>query len=654
MAIGAYKAIPLKPAAGFMDLRSEAADITLGHRRVVLNKAVRDQGREARAGGHRKLFANSEHGFLNQDLHDKTITSPAAECLFGDLGGNCDEAITFLFPAESSAGARKLIAGQNKRLLELAERSGVWRAVADGLGNPTTNTDAIDCEPCSGHRIRGAQLLGYVVCTNNYNTPFAYGPGLTVGGCDSGTLGDLEDLGVTRVGVVAQFKGFIFLADITMDGVTYPGLVMHSDLDAPLSFLPLPGTSLAGSMTIGFSERVLAMEPLADYLIAYTDKGIWRGQMNPQFVPGSNIPAQMFSFTRIYEGPHALKYKFAIVNTGAEHVFASVDGLYVLRSAFSLPERVEWIHRASGAIYSGLTKWNREFADLPTGVSLDYGPINTEACDNFIGFYNPITSEVFFSWPTDDNLCANLSLRLNIRQGYEHASLIDEGYSAGCYFRPDDRPTYEEWLWQALGCPMSTDTQLTSAVETPPTYIWNATEDPNAAIDPDSVCALLGDTTLEDICGRCEQEPKFIVASTTDHCLKELRDDVYYREVWNGSAYAHESYADFVQTTLGNLGTSLEKTFGGSENPGLIAEFDAEEQDEPGLLRVQAGFGNSAACPTWRTVNTRRLNCSANEADFRFCHRGRWLSFRIWSYGGDSGHAISRVTAHVKGAQQRG
>jgi hypothetical protein len=48
------------------------------------------------------------------------------------------------------------------------------------------------------------------------------------------------------------------------------------------------------------------------------------------------------------------------------------------------------------------------------------------------------------------------------------------------------------------------------------------------------------------------------------------------------------------------------------------------------------------------------LNCSANEADFRFCHRGRWLSFRMWSYGDDSGHAISRVTAHVKGAQQRG
>lgn len=651
MAISASKPIPLKPAAGFLDLRSEAADITLGHRRVVLNKAVREQGREARAGGHIKAFGESEHGFLNQDFHDKTLDAIAEDCRFGDTATGCDESITFLYPAESSTGARKLIAGQNKRLNELAERSGVWRMIADGLGNPTQNTGADDCEPCGGHRIRGAQLLGYVVCTNNYNTPFAYGPGLTIEGCDSGTLGDLEALNVTRAGVVAQFKGHVFLADITMDGVAYPGLVMHSDFNAPLDFLPLPGTNLARSLTIGFSERVLAMEPLGDYLIAYTDKGIWRGVQNPQYV-GETV-AQMFSFQQLYVGPHALKYKHTVVNTGNEHVFAAVDGLYVLRSAFTPPERVEWIHRASGAIYSGLNKWSREFADLPEGVTLSYGALNTDACENFIGFYNPLTCEVIFSWPTDGNACANLSLRLNIRQGYEHASLIDEGYSAGCYFRPDDRPTYEEWLFENAGCPMSTPTQLTTTV-TPAPYIWNVDENPLGEIAEDSLCAQLNNQTLEDICGGCEQAPKFIVASTTDNCLKELRDDVYSRESWDGTQFATAGYADFVQVTLGNLGTDLEKTFGGSEIPGLIAEFAADEQSTPTDLRVQVGFGISSACPTWRTVNTRKLKCLQSEADFRFCFRGRWLSFRMWSAGIFGGHSVSRVTANIKGSQTRG
>lgn len=653
MAIGASKPIALKPAAGFLDLRSAAADLSIGHRRIVLNKQVREQGKESRAGGLLRAFGDSPHGFLNQDLHDKFINSPSSECLFGDQWDGCEEAITFLFGAESSTGARRLLAGGNKRLHELAERSGVWRVVADGLGNPTTNPSHLNCVPCAGNRIRGAQLLGYVVATNNYNTPFAYRIGFQANGCDTGTIADLETLGVTRVGVVAQFKGFIFLADVTMDGVSTPGLVLHSDFNAPLDYFPLPGTNLARSLTIGFSERVLAMEPLGDYLLAYTDKGIWRGVLNIQYV-GEN-PAQVFSFTRIYDGPHALRYKYAIVNTGNEHLFAAVDGIYVLRSAFSAPERVEWVHRATGAIYEGLTKWSRELQDLPDGVALTYGPLNEAACENFIGFYNPIANEVWFSWPTDDNLCANLSLRMNIRPGYEHASLVDEGFSAAVYYRPDDRPTFEEWLFEAAGCPMSTETQLTTDV-TPPPYIWNEDEDPTGEIAPDSLCALLGDTTLDDICARCESAPKFIVASTRDHSLKEMRDDVYYREFWDGNyeGFQEEGYADFVQTNIGGLGSDVEKSFGGSEIPGLVAEFTALPQTTPGDLRVQAGFGVSASCPTWRTVNTRKLQCNAAEAAFKFCYRGRYLFFRMFSIGTGNGHSISRVDAHVHNSQTRG
>jgi hypothetical protein len=651
MAIGTSKPISLKPSAGLLDLRSDPADIALGHRRVILNRVVRDQGKECRAGGWRKLFGDSEHGFLNQDFHDKELTAPDAECLFGDATTDCEESITFLFQAESQSGTRRLIAGGNRRLSELAERSGVWKAIADGLGNPTQNPDADDCEPCVGKRIRAAQLLGYVVATNGYNVAFAYRPGYQVNGCDVGTVGDLESLGVTRVGGVCSFKGFMFYFDIDMEGVTYPGLVMHSDLNAPLDVLPLVGTNLARSLTIGFSERILAMEPFGDYVMAYTDKGIWRGQMNIQYV-GEN-PAQIFSFTRVYEGPHTLRYKFSLVNTGNEHLFGAVDGIYVLRSAFSAPERVEWVHRATGAIYKGLTTFSRELQDLPDGVELDYGAINPDACENFIGAYNPITSEVWFSWPTDDNVCANLSMRLSIRQGYEHASLVDEGFSAFCYMRPDDRPTYAEWLWEQAGCEMSTPTQIVSTV-TPPTYIWNPTEDYTLPAHADSLCALLNDQTLDDICGTCEQEPIFIGASTTDHCLKELRDDIYYREYWDGADFDEEGYADFTQTIIGNLGANTEKSFGGSEIPGLVAEFNAVSQTTPGDLNAQIGFGDSAACPTWRSVGARKLKCLDGEAKFPFFYRGRSFAFRLYTTGTGNGYCLSRVDAHVKGAQTRG
>lgn len=688
MAIGPTKPLSLKPAAGLLDLRSDAADIAPGHRRIILNQRLVDQGREGRAGGWQKLFGDSAYGFLNQDLHDQLLTlqkfypvNRTETNFYGydvceealDVREGCPEAITFLFEHSTETGTRRLIAGNNQRLYELSERSRNWRLLADGLGNPTLNPDTSNCQPCAGHRFHGAQLLGYLVATNDYDVPVAYQGGAQADGCElwaARPISDLISLGVSRVGTVEQFRGFMLYGDIEMDGVSQPGLLLNSDFNNPTEVLPLIGTNLARSLTIGFGEKILRFAQLGDYIIAYTDKAIHRGQLNIQTV-GDNV-AQVLSFTEIYRGPHCLKYKFSLVNTGTEHVFGAVDGVYVLRSAFSPPERVEWLHRATGAIYGGITQWDRELGDLPAGLSLNYGPLNTGACNNFIGGYNPMTREIWFSWPTDENVCANLSLRISTQTGYEHASIVDHGFSAFCFYRSDTRPSWDEWLLEVAGCePEVTAENKTGASQlssnlTPPPHIWNADEDIDVATAEDSFCALLDGTTLDDICAECQPAPVFISASASDLCLKEMRDDLYFRERWTGSEYEDTGYFSFTQTSIGELRSDVEKAFGGASAPGLVVEYRALTQTTPSKLYAQVGIAQQASCPDWRNVGNRELRCLTEKtkaqhaaqrtradrnADYGFYYRGRYLSFRLWVSGTGGGHTLDRVDAYVRNAQ---
>jgi len=61
-------------------------------------------------------------------------------------------------------------------------------------------------------------------------------------------------------------------------------------------------------------------------------------------------------------------------------------------------------------------------------------------------------------------------------------------------------------------------------------YIRNPTEDPDAPIHPDSICALLDGRTLDDYCDDCASPAVFITASAVDFTLKQQEDDIYYRE----------------------------------------------------------------------------------------------------------------------------
>lgn len=708
-----------------MDLRSDPSEIGVGNFRISLNMACRESGKLCRSGGWVKLFADAENGFNNQDLHDQLITlqdyreslehvfsqpseivdytspyftgagygedgfgygygvpvpifTPGGSYIYETCGDyftrpGCREAVTMLVKIGSDSGSRRLLAGTRSRLYELSESSGNWRLIADGLGGTYTNSSEDNCDPCSNVRLQQAQLLGYTVFTNDFDAPFAYQFGAGIDGCNMRAAHQIEDLvalGITRAGCVCEYKGFILFADLTQDGHNYPGRVVWSDFNAPISFLPLPGISLANFADIAFNERILKMEQLGDYLMVYTDEAIHRGSLVLRQESGGII-SEVFNFTELYKGPDSLKYRHTLVNTGASHIYASKDSLQLMMPNDRRPQLIEWIHKAGGAIYNGVNEFSTELQSLNEDISeaLNFGKLNESRCHQFVGGYDDLNKEVWYSWPTDNNNCPNVSLRLNLK--YSSPGIVNHGFTSFCSFSPDQRPSIREWLISIGACtpddfqlvkegPSGIDPEPPAVI---PLYIWNETEDPSLPSHPLSICAALGNQSLGDICHSCSVGPIFIAASAEDLCLKELRDDIYVRERFAGFSYVDDPYPSFIQSGAEDFGTEVEKTIN------LITlEYRAVLQTTPSLVYSAVGFGSQASCPTWRDIGSRQLKCLTNksraeheaartrpslDAKFPTYYRGKFLNYRYWTLGFGGGACYSKVELDVRNAQTR-
>lgn len=726
MAISSSKPIVIRPQTGLMDMRSDPNEIGVGNFRVSLNMACREQGKLCRAGGWTRLFGDAAVGFNNQDLHDQLIElqdyrssiissffrptmlvdqvypyftgagygEDGAGYGYGallpvySLGGTynyetcsydqytrpgCRESFSFLVEIGSENDSRRLLAGTRSRLYELNEASGNWRILVDGLGGFSINSSEANCQPCSDVRLQSDQLLGYTCFTNNYDVPFAYRFGATASGCAmtaAKPIDDLIALGITRAGCVCEFKGFMIFADIDQDGVSYPGRVVWSDFNAPISFLPLPGISLANFADIAFSEKILKMGQLGDYLMVYTDKAIHRGTLVLR-QEANGIVSEVFNFKELYSGPDALKYKFTLINTGAAHIYGGDNGIYVMTANDLRPQRVEWIHKASGVIYNGVANFNSELQSLPGEIAdaLNFGKLNEARCYQFVGWYNSTNKEAWFSWPTDSNVCPNVALRLNLQ--YQTSSIVDHGFTTGCSFHPDTRPSLRQWLISIGVCspddfeyikegPTGNDPETPDQL---PLYIWNPTEDPTLPLHDRSLCIALGGITLDDLCTKCLVGPIHITASASDFCLKQMRDDVFVREQFDGFNYADFGYPNFIQSGAEDFGTEVDKVISRA-----ALEYRALPQTEPSVVFFMIGFGSQGSCPTWRNIGSRELKCLTEkllaeheakrtrpslDANFPTLYRGKFIFYRYWTLGMGGGSCYSKLELSVRNAQTR-
>lgn len=520
------KGLPIAPLTGLLDVRSMPDLMQPGSLRWRQNFQTVGEGKVRRGCGWRKLFHATDYN--NQDFHDQLLT----------FGGTVREPLTMLCESESSAGIRSLWAATQSRIAKLNETTGNWKIMGTGFGGGAGTT-------CGGPRFKAAVSGDYMFFTNNYDSPKVHR--LEQPAFDDELLSDIPDLetiGLTQAALVWEWKDVVFLADVVMDNERYSYRIVWGDYKNPMSFDPAKADSIAGYKDLNFGERILAGLPTpANTFLIYTTHGIWELSV----VGGE----QVFSWREAYPGKEndftgILKYENTLVDFGGEHVYLAEEGPYVFSPYRSTPERAEWLYRASQALYEDL---------------------DTSECRAHIGWVHG--DEVFFSVKRTDEDCPGLTLRVNTQ--YKVADILDHGFTAACNFRSQPIQTIRDFIldkrictvkgmasefakWN-LGSPFDNEGLPAEfaepSAEFTPAVIYSATEKTvevgvtvedwdQAEADEDSLCALLGDLSLNTLCQRCEQPTTLVMASSQDWCLKEYATAFFRERCANPTAVGSE------------------------------------------------------------------------------------------------------------------
>lgn len=89
--------------------------------------------------------------------------------------------------------------------------------------------------------------------------------------------------------------------------------------------------------------------------------------------------------------------------------------------------------------------------------------------------------------------------------------------------------------------------------------LWNSQENIGASMASDSLCASLGSKGFESFCEDGTEGSTFVMASTSDKCLKQYETDYYQRDIYNGSAYIRNDYHSILESGALHLDTDNEK-----------------------------------------------------------------------------------------------
>lgn len=593
----------------------------------------------------------------------------------------CREIVTMLHEASSVAGRRKFLVGTKSKLAVLNERGGSYRILADGLGGPYSDTR--NCG-CPADRFKAAQLGNIVVFTNNIDPVLFWAMDSGPAGCDDWSVDYVQDLltlNITRAKVVASWRGFIFIANVEQDGERHSNRIFWCDYNDPLTWFP-GGDTLAFTQDLADGDRIVAMETIGQQLRIYTRRGANQTAIYDVMVVGGD---NTFTFQEVYRGPDGVQYENSMVNCGDVHYWVSESGIMELGPYDRTPNRVEWIHRASAVIYDGIPGEWIGTGLLPFALSFDAGAwtmtngftsINKEACDMVNGFYDSTNKAVWFSWPTGEAVCPDISIRLNLQ--YRSATLVDHGWTAGCMMRPDYVESMRDFLAEFAGCDPAS---LLLAKEgmpyefptptSPPAYIRNQTEDPDLPVDPDSMCARLGDTVIDELCAACDADSVLVMADAQDRTLKQFTADVYYRERYVGGEaaydcpytspgiYAQDGYFSLLQSDADNYKQPVEKLINRSK-----VDYVAEDQVVPNDLSFDVAYGAQPRCLTWdQSATPQELACLTAEsaaqhaanntrpatfATFNFFRRGAYIAWRAYTSGTGGASCWNSVTLNMR------
>jgi hypothetical protein len=376
-----WTTVSLNPLIGGLDTLSRPADVPVGWFRWKLNFRTSAEGKLCRRYGFQKFYSDAA-SFTNHDHHQQGATR---------------EPITGMFESTENDGTRRFFDWTQSRVSLLDPDTGLYTDIISGMGD-------------AGSRWKAAELQNVVVFTNDVDEPRFYDvatedPPVTI-----------ADLPSKKAKVVIQFNGYIILMNTFEEGERMSARVRWCDLNLPKEWREAPGLadSLAGFQDLQYGDEILAAAPMLGALYIYTRRSIWK-----MFVAGTD--EGVFGFTKVYSEPKnqtgCLAFPDTLVTTGGEHYYMGRDGIYKFSPYIPTPQREDWLHRASGVIYT----------KADTKIDPDY-------CASPVAEYIPDAREIWFSWPSAGQSGVN-NWTLVAQIEHKTADIVDAGFTALCNFR---------------------------------------------------------------------------------------------------------------------------------------------------------------------------------------------------------------------------
>lgn len=591
------KSFVIKPTTGPLDLRSEPEDVPVTGARYRLNMQCVQRDRQCRATGWTK-FMDRDSGYNNHDMHSQLL----------DITGRENRRpINFMFEAESTLKQTMLLVGTDEALYSLNVGTGNYRVLSGTLGNWK----------------HAAQNRDTIVLTNDQDEPRAW----VFDTSDLQTIGDLQTLGVTKVGVVVTFRGVTFYMNVVQNGHTQANRILWSDKDNPLSLIPAE-ESLANDMDLDVGEAILNARPLGNILLIYTTRGIW--QLG---VTGGD---EAFGASKRYDASLSsegiMAYPRTLVSTGDTHVYLGQSGVYEYSLFESKPKLIEWVHRASVVMFDDMDSAN---------------------CAGPVSGFDAEHHHIWISWVARGETLPARSLVLNTQ--FPFASIVDHGFTAFCQFMPrepvlvvrnfilDNCICTEEEFEEEFGDPENEGGQCEEeepvvCEDTPDALFtteeleledgivmedWNA-EEPSE----NSMCARLGEVaaSLADLCltesqsDQCNAARLFVMASAEDYCLKQP-GAVYYRELCTG----FEGCGTYETVGYKSILRSGPLNFKNVDDEKVVSNFLAEASVVaavvPGQMTLRIGASRQALDPNldcgivWQEQVGLSLECQSGATE---------------------------------------
>lgn len=604
--MAALKHFDIPDVTRFMDARSSPDQVPVGGYRYVKNFGVEHKRKLCRTPGWTRFLDRSPYN--NHDLHDQ---------LLGITGLGARKPVNFLFEAESTFGTTKLLAGTEESLYALNITSGNWQVLWSGFGAP-------------GLRLYAAQNEDVVLFTNGFDKPRAWvfdQP--EIDGDSVSLVDDLEEMDITRVGVVISWAGSTFLMDVVQEGRAFQYRVLWSDFKNGLSYIK-SADSIAGDQDLDQGEVILGALPMANVLLIYTTRGIWQVTSNAD---GS------FGFAKRYDaratGEACLAFRNTLCSNGNEHIYGGQDGIYTYSLFKDKPELVEWIHRASSLIFED---------------------VNLDRPDTHVAAYNPVRREVWFSWARSAENYPSQTFVINTQfpftavvdhgfnafgvfQPREPASLLSDFLLNNCVCTPEELGDFEDTRSggyceapSGVDCASSPDAFYTTVALSLPDPWGDATfdvetEDWNEA-DPsaNALCKRLENETLSETCiaeskGAAKANRNFVMASASDYCLKQM-STVFYREHCTAFAPCGTYERRGFRSLLRSGPINVKDTEDEKRIQRFVMEAEAAAASVPGQIRLRIGTSaqatdpNQTACPIiWMDPESKDLQCLSESSE---------------------------------------